>query len=47
MGKYKATRLQRLMSDIRYMRYMLPDIAAGLAMVGLVLMVTVIGSIIG
>ena len=46
MSKYKATRLQRLLSDIRYMRYMLPDIAAGLAMIALVLMVTVVGSML-
>lgn len=31
MRRYEATRFQRLMSEIRYTRFMIPDIVAGLA----------------
>ena len=46
MSRFKASPLQRLYSDIRYYRHMLPDIIAGLAMIALVMLVTVLGSML-
>ena len=46
MHDYRATRLQRIAADIRYIaRYGLGDIIAGIALMGLLILIPIITAI--
>ena len=48
MHRYEATRFQRFVSDIRYMRFMVPDIIAGIAtVIGFILLPIIAALMIG
>lgn len=46
--RYEATRFQRLVSDLRYTRFLIPDIVAGLlTMIGLILLPIISAALMG
>lgn len=48
MRRYEATRFQRFVSDIRYTRFLIPDIMAGLlTMIGLILLPIISAALMG
>lgn len=48
MRRYEATRFQRFVSDIRYIRFLIPDIMAGLVtMIGLILLPIISAALMG
>lgn len=42
MRDYRATPAQRLISELRFMRFWIPDILAGLALVVLIILLPII-----
>lgn len=42
---FRATRSQRLLSDVRYLRHYAADIVAALATIGLIILVTISAAI--
>lgn len=48
MRRYEATRFQRFVSDIRYTRFLIPDIVAGLVtVIGFILLPIIAALMIG
>lgn len=48
MRRYEATRFQRFVSEVRYTRFLIPDIMAGLVtMIGLILLPIISAALMG
>lgn len=48
MRRYEATRFQRFVSEVRYTRFLIPDIVAGLVtVIGLILLPIIAALVIG
>ena len=48
MRRYEATKFQRFVSEVRYTRFLIPDIMAGLVtMIGLILLPIISAALMG
>lgn len=46
MRSYKATRFQRFMGDVRFARYAVPDILAGIALAALIVLLPIFAAML-